>query len=253
LLPQVVLNAILFVAVITLVDVNIVLQLVRLRRQGLQDLLALIIAFAGTCFFGVVQGMIFAIAFSLVMFIFNSTYPQIVELQRIPGSMHYEAVRADSTGGGVTCGSLGCHTSSRASGILVLRFESPMWFANITRLSDSIMGKMKAGNITGVVLDMSGAPSVDPTAGMALKKLLASAEARGVVVAFAAAQRDAKDMIQQVCGLNDSRFYETLFEAERCLKTSVANIDLEVGESKCEPSDNEAMVVQQTESNDTTL
>jgi MFS superfamily sulfate permease-like transporter len=245
-LPQAVLNAILFVAVITLVDVKIVLELVRLRRKGLQDLIALIIAFAGTCFFGVVQGMVFAIMFSLVMFIFNSTYPQIVELRRVPGSMHYEALRPESAA--ATCGALSSHaTSTRAaSGILVLRFESPMWFANITRFSDFVMAQLKAGDISGLVLDMSGTPSVDPTAGMALKKLLASLAAREVRVAFAATQRDAQAMIRQVCGLNGSLFHETIFDAEKCLKAYVASVDLEVGESKCEVIDS-TMVVQKSE------
>jgi MFS superfamily sulfate permease-like transporter len=44
------------------------------------DLLALVIAFGATCFLGVVQGMASAIGFSLVVFVFNSSYPQIVEL-----------------------------------------------------------------------------------------------------------------------------------------------------------------------------
>merc|ERR1712196_275578 len=91
-LPDAILSVVLFMAVAGLVDWKLVLQLARLKKDGVVDLLALVIAFGATCFLGVVQGMASAIGFSLVVFVYNSSYPQIVELNRSPGTMYYTPV-----------------------------------------------------------------------------------------------------------------------------------------------------------------
>merc|ERR1712137_339654 len=109
----------------SLVDTKIVRELVALRKKGLQDLVALVTAFAATCFLGVVQGMIIAISFSLVMFIFNSTYPEIVELRRVKGSSNYRANRQTDSKGNA-CGFKLSSTKFSSAPIKVLRFEAAM-------------------------------------------------------------------------------------------------------------------------------
>merc|ERR1712232_1371885 len=217
LLPHAVLNVILFMAVIHLVDYKIVVELVRLRRRGMQDLLALLIAFAATCFLGVVQGMMIAIAFSVVMFIFNSTYPEITELNRVSGSMNYK--KKESNQDQPMCGFSSAPLAvSTSKGVRVFRFEAALWFANVPKLVDTILAVLRTKKMHGIVLDMSAVPRVDSTAAAAIKKLVARSKEAEVVIYFAACPAESKAMLVEACKLPKKVFFSSVFEAEIALE-----------------------------------
>jgi len=235
LLPHAALNVILFMAVIHLVDYKIVVELVKLRRRGLQDLLALCIAFAATCFLGVVQGMMIAIAFSVVMFIFNSTYPEITELRRVPGSRDYKAKMEDRDEGVCGFGSAP-KSSSTSNGIKVFRFEAALWFANVPKLVDTILPEFRNKKLHGIVLDMSSVPRVDTTAAAALKKLLSRAKESNVTIFFGASPAETKSMILAACSVQEKLFFSSVFEAELALE-EVKLSQLEDGDAKANESE----------------
>jgi len=213
LLPHSALNVILFMAVIHLVDTKIVVELFKLGRRGLQDLISLLIAFVATCFLGVVQGMMIAIGFSLVVFIFNSSYPEIVEIKRISGSMNYEVQRAEEEVS--KCGfKVPSKAVSRPAAIKTLRFEGAMWFANVSHLNDVVLTELKSERLHSLILDMSAVPRIDTTAGAAMKKMLVRAKESGVVIAFAACHNECKTMLQMSCSVPENAFFEQVFEAE---------------------------------------
>jgi len=216
-LPHAALNVILFVAVASLVDTKIVRELVALRKKGLQDLVALVTAFAATCFLGVVQGMIIAISFSLVMFIFNSTYPEIVELRRVKGSSNYRANRQTDSKGNA-CGFKLSSTKFSSAPIKVLRFEAAMWFANVTRLVDVILAELRTKRLYGLVLDMSSVPRMDTTAAAAVNKLLKRFEQEGVHFLFAHTNEDVKGMLKEACSVADALFYVEVVQADIALQ-----------------------------------
>lgn len=228
-LPDVVLNVVLFAAVISVVDWKTVVELLRLRDRGLKDILALSVAFIATAFAGVVVGMMMAIGFSLVVFVFNSTYPQITHLRREAGSMYYEPVldkqegfrllgfsipltkqaRRVSMFGATTPAAFG----SSDSMVKIFRFEAPLWFANVNRLSDKISVEIHLG-ITGLVLDMSTVTWVDVTACTQLKKLLARIMDAKIHLVFVHTGVEVKHMIQVTCQIEESRFFQSTYQAE---------------------------------------
>jgi len=188
-----------------------------LRKKGLQDLVALVTAFAATCFLGVVQGMIIAISFSLVIFIFNSTYPEIVELRRVKGSSNYKANRQTDAKDDA-CGFKLTSTKFSSSPIKVLRFEAAMWFANITRLVDVILAELRTKRLYGLVLDMSSVPRMDTTAAAAVSKLLKRFEQEGVHLLFAHTNEDVKGMLKEACSVADALFYADVVQADIALQ-----------------------------------
>jgi SulP family sulfate permease len=224
-LPDVVLNVVLFVAVASVIDYKTVLELTRLRDKGRNDLLALCVAFIATAFTGVVAGMMMAIGFSLVVFVFNSAYPPISHLRRESGSMYYEAVAAG--GKKITIfgwsfplpGAIGSFRSSSPDmeenlhPIKILRFEAPLWFANVNRLSDRITDEILLG-VEGLVLDMSTVSWIDVTACTTLKKLIARITEGRVHMVFVNANHEVKHMMQITCDLDESRFFKSLYKAE---------------------------------------
>jgi len=225
-LPDFILNAILFTAVISLVDYRMVKELFRLRRVGGQfDLLALCIAFVATCCLGVVMGMVISIAFSLVTFIYNASYPQILNLQRRLGETHYCPIEPPKTGCfPVPQGADKMHSEPVdciEEQIKVLRFEAPMWFANIHHLTERVLVELKTNSKQGfeaqwkaIVFDMSTVPWLDASAGMALKKIIVTAKSYKVHVLFACVAENAKGMIKENCDVGwDNRFFTTIYDA----------------------------------------
>merc|ERR1719506_2657558 len=163
-----------------------------------------------------------AIAFSLVVFVFNSSYPQIVELDRSPGTMYYHPA-VDTASGRTGCLPQSTPQIRSASQVKVLRFEAPLWFANSARFLDRMLLEIGTqSGLKGMVLDMSAVPWVDFSAGVAVKKLLARAKEEDVAIAFAHANNKVKVMIKSVAGLNESSFFETNFDAKLALDGSHA-------------------------------
>jgi MFS superfamily sulfate permease-like transporter len=225
-LPDFILNAILFVAVISLVDYRMVKELFRLRGVGGEfDLVALCIAFVATCCLGVVMGMMISIAFSLVTFIFNASYPRILELRRRLGETNYCAIELPPTG----CLPMSSNqdktpgepTDIAQERIKVLRFEAPMWFANVHHLTDRVLVELKANAAkplhsqwNAIVLDMSTVPWLDASAGMALKKLVTVAKTYNTDVLFACVAENAQGMIRANCdGHWCDQCYTTIYDA----------------------------------------
>lgn len=215
-LPDAILSVILFMAVIGLVEWKMLLQLARLRKGGMVDVLALVIAFFATCFLGVVQGMASAIGFSLVVFVFNSSYPQIVELDRSPGTMYYSPVEntiaQNSCMRGPRCSQPSDNVSMPKSRIKVLRFEAPLWFANSSRFLDRMLGEIKQDS-KAIIIDMSTVPWVDFSAGIAIKEVVNRASDNDVILRFAHVNAQVMSMIQSLAKVDDSAFFATNFDA----------------------------------------
>jgi len=214
-LPDPVLGVVLFMAVIHMVDFRMILMLARLRTRGILDLVAVTVAFVATCVLGVVQGMITAVAFSLVVFIFNSTYPQISELRRRRGSATFFEARSHD---GVTeIASRLCPGKAEPAEqepFLVLRFEAPLWFANVGRLRDVVMPKLTTGGLETLVLDMSTVPWMDASAAVEFDKLLLAARDEGVEVRLVAVDKVVQDMLTGICGKKVSeKFADSVYEA----------------------------------------
>lgn len=245
-LPLAILNVILFCAVAPLLDYKAVVALVRLRRHGLADLFALVLAFVCTCVFGVVTGMILAIAFSIVEFIRKSSRPQVSVLERTPGSLNYEVSRRkrshhkrrtskkNKPGKKSLVGTaldleekmedmaenavdmlFGNEPQHHAgSPTIVLRFEAPMWFANAGIFMDRVMSEARDPSLRAIILDLSMVPWADSTAANTVKKVLEQLKHQGVTVYFADANSELKFVLQRVCSIPEDHFYHNIFAAE---------------------------------------
>eukprot|EP00927_Polykrikos_kofoidii_P060144 TRINITY_DN55212_c0_g1_i1.p1 TRINITY_DN55212_c0_g1~~TRINITY_DN55212_c0_g1_i1.p1 ORF type:complete len:1248 (+),score=118.50 TRINITY_DN55212_c0_g1_i1:60-3803(+) len=219
-LPDAILNVILFCAVAPLVDVKTIAALVRLGRHAVMDLIALSIAFVATCFLGVVQGMILAVAFSIVEFFYKSISPQITELRRCPGSLHYDTVHFERTAWPANIikrfwEQESAHTDLElVTPVKVLRFEAPLWFANATRLTDRLTSEIKIAGVRGIVLDCSTMPWMDSTAATLMKAVFAFADERGVYIVIAQSNDVVRYLLESVTGVTEERFFDTAIAAE---------------------------------------
>jgi high affinity sulfate transporter 1 len=113
-LPTSALAAVVIVAAGTLIDVP---EVVRLLRVEPIDGLLSIAAFLGVVLIGVLEGIVIAIALSVVAFTNNAWRPYRAELGRIPTVRGYHDLSRHPDG-------------ARVDGIAIVRFDAPLFFAN---------------------------------------------------------------------------------------------------------------------------
>jgi sulfate permease, SulP family len=153
-LPQAVLGAIVLVAVIGLIDVGAFERIGRARRG--EFVLALLTA-VGVVAFGTLAGIVVAIALSLQMLIHRIDHPPVLVVRRDP------------------------------PGLLVLKVESQLFFANARRVCDQVLADVDGAPGTRVLLlDLGTVPDIDVSAGMAIRGLHETLAERGVELWFAA-------------------------------------------------------------------
>jgi len=108
------LAAVVILAAASLIEVPEVLRLVRI--EPIDGLLS-IAAFAGVVLIGVLQGIVIAIALSVVAFTNNAWRPYRAELGQVPNLRGYHDLSRHPEG-------------ERVDGIAIARFDAPLFFAN---------------------------------------------------------------------------------------------------------------------------
>jgi MFS superfamily sulfate permease-like transporter len=83
---------------------------------------------------------------------------------------------------------------------VVFRYDAELFYANANRFADNVAGLMLAAPhpVRWLVLDCSGIPDVDYSAGSALKTLIAFVHHRGAILGLAAVDPDLKQTLTQL-------------------------------------------------------
>lgn len=184
LLPQATLAAVVIAAVLTLIDVRSVARLWRMNRV---DAALSVVALAGVLIFGVLEGIVVAIGLSLLKFVNRSWRPYRAVLGRLPGRRGYHDLSRHPERG------------ERIPGLVILRFDAPLFFANGAVFDDWVRGVVDdAGpGVRTVILAAEPITAIDTTAFDELVELddyLAAHEARLV---FAEMKGPVKDALRR--------------------------------------------------------
>lgn len=121
-LPKYALAAIVISSVTNLVDYNEAIHLWRVKKQ---DCLLWAVAFLGTLFLGVQNGLLLAVGASLGLVIVESVRPQMLVLWRLPNTPIWRNIKQESHGQFVP-------------GVMVVRIGASMYFANVAFIRDYI-------------------------------------------------------------------------------------------------------------------
>ena len=159
-------------------------------------------AFLGVVVFGVLQGIVVTIVLSLLAFIIRSWRPYRAELGRVPGRRGYHDLSRNPQG-------------SRIPGIVIVRFDAPLFFANGATFDDwvrSRVGKARPG-VHSVILASEPITDIDTTAIDELVELDDYLAAHGIRLLFAEMKGPVKDVLRQY-GMTDrftpDRFFSTV-------------------------------------------
>jgi anti-anti-sigma factor len=158
-LPEATLAAIVIAAVIELIDVPALVRLYRFHTRGAgrvysvaarPDFVAALAALLGVLVFDTLPGLFIGIAVSLLLLLYRASRPHVALLGRAPGDGQWSDVERHPE-------------NTTEPGIVVLRPESGLFFANADAIRDAIRAQVADGT-RAIVLDAETVPSIDVTA-----------------------------------------------------------------------------------------
>ncbi len=179
-LPHAVLAATIIVAVIGLVDLD---SLRRAWRYDRADAMSLLGTALGVVLLGVEAGILTGVTLSLGALVWRSSRPHMAVVGRVPGTEHFRNVLR--------------HQVETVPGLLALRVDESLFFANATVVEDRIGDQLRADpQLRQVLLICSAVNQIDATALEVLTELERSLAARGMVFMLAEVKGPVMDRLR---------------------------------------------------------
>ncbi len=188
-LPNVVLAAIVLVAVKGLINIG---ELRHLWRVSRFEFGVSMVAFAGVLVLGILKGVIVAVLVSLLLLIRRAAHPHVAFLGRIPGTRSYSDIGRNPDNVAVP-------------GALLFRVESALLYFNVEHVRELIWQRIRSTPeaLALAVFDLSASPSVDLAGARMLAKLHAELQATGIGLRLVAAHAAVRDILRAE-GLEES-------------------------------------------------
>jgi SulP family sulfate permease len=178
-LPTATLAAVVIAAGLGLLDLTELRALWAYRRHEFWLSLITIAAVLGL---GMLIGILVAIGLSLLLVVVRAASPHTAVLGRVPGTDTYRDV--DDHPEAVT-----------VAGLLVYRFDAPIFFANAGRLRDDVLSLSAERDARTVVIDMESVHDIDSSGAQVLVELVDELERRGIELGLARVRTELRDEI----------------------------------------------------------
>ena len=183
LMPQATLATVVIVTSIPLIDAEAFASIRRVRTVEFRWAVA---AMVGVITLGTLPGILAAIILSMVSLLRQANSPAVHVLGRKPGTDVFRPATPE-------------HPEDEfVRGLLVLRPEGRMYFANAQRIVDKVAALVQDANATGVVLDLSAVPDIEYTGLKTLTEMEASLRGSGCVLGLAALNPAALGVVQRL-------------------------------------------------------
>ena len=203
LLPKAVLAAIIIDAVVFgMMDVREMRRLYRVTRV---DFWIAIAAIIGVLSAGVLAGVMIGIALSVVWLIYVSAAPNMPELGRKPGTQVFRSIDEYPD-------------SETYPGLLVMRFDSGLFFASADALEDRLreLALQADPPLHTVVIDFEGINFIDSQGSGKMTELVELATNYDIELRLTRVKREVKDVLRRdgvIDSLGESQIYGNVYEA----------------------------------------
>ncbi|MFI0411716.1 SulP family inorganic anion transporter [Actinomadura sp. 3N508] len=197
--PSAALGAIVIYAAVRLVDLAGFRGLAAFRRS---ELLLAVAALAGVLVFGILYGILVAVALSVMVLLSRVARPHDAILGQVPGIAGMHDVDDFPT-------------ARTIPGLVVYRYDSPLFFANATDFKRRALAAVDSSGdaVRWFVLNTEANVEVDFTGLKAVDELRAELTGRGIVFALARVKQDLLDDLTAfglVDAIGADRLYPTL-------------------------------------------
>ncbi len=207
LLPQATLAAIVIVTTLPLLSVAGFLSILRVRRTEFFWALA---ACVGVVMFGTLQGILAAIAISVVTLVYQANHPAVYILKRKPGTDIFRASTSE-------------HPEDESiPGLVIVRTEGRMTFASAPHVRERLVALIRAEQPQVVILECSAIPDFEYTALSALTRAEEKLREAGISLWLSSLNPQALKVIRRsplVDALGTDRMFVDLPDAVRAYQT----------------------------------
>ena len=185
-LPNVVLAAIVLVAVKGLVNIP---ELRRVWKLSRMEFWVAMVAFAGVLLLGILKGVLLAAIVSMLLLIRRVSYPHVARLGKVPGTDRYSDLARNPD-------------NEELPGLLVLRAESGLVYFNLAHVRDQARRCIAGagGGLRLVIWDLSSSPYVDIAGVRMLGELQHELAGRGAKLRLVDARAQVRDLVRAELG-----------------------------------------------------
>ena len=185
-LPDVVLAAIVLVAVKGLVDLA---ELRRIRDLSRMEFNVAMVAFAGVLLLGILKGVLLAALVSMLLLVGRTAHPHVARLGRVPGTSRYSDAERHPE-------------NELPPGVAIVRVESGLFYFNATHVRDELRRHVAASGegLRLVVWDLSTSPYVDIAGARLIAETQRELAARGVALRVVDAHAQVRDLVRKAVG-----------------------------------------------------
>jgi SulP family sulfate permease len=185
-LPNVILAAIVLVAVKGLVNVPEIRRVWKLSRMEFWVAMA---AFAGVLLLGILKGVLLAAIVSILLLIRRAAHPHVARLGRVPGTRRYSDCERNPD-------------NEAVPGVLIVRVEAGLLYFNTSHIRDRVRSLVAAEGaaLRLLVWDLSTSPFVDIAGARLLGEVQRELAARGIPFRIVDARASARDLIREELG-----------------------------------------------------
>jgi high affinity sulfate transporter 1 len=182
-LPQAALAAVVIVAAIHMFAIVPVIRLARVRRS---EFVLSMASFVAVAVFGAIDGVVIAIALSLLNFMRKAWMPHATELVRVDGLKGYHDDDRHPEG-------------RHIPGLMLYRFDAPLFFANSRFFVEDLLERVDhAGrDVRVVVVTAEPITDIDTTAADAIEEVLRDLTHRDVMLRFAEVKGHVRERMQR--------------------------------------------------------
>ena len=208
-LPQATLSATIVVAVLSLVDLG---MLKRTWIYAKADFIAVLSTLLITLACGIEIGLLTGVTVSLVLFLFKTTRPHIAEVGQVPGTEYFRNVNR--------------HQVTRTPGVLSLRVDESLYFANARTLEDYINDAVASHpDLLHVVLQCSAINDIDASALESLEAIESRLRASGIKLHLSEVKGPVMDRLKKTKFIEhlQGSVFLTHFQAISALSPSLAH------------------------------
>ena len=198
-IPTAALAAVVIAAVLRLIDLPALRWLLRVNRR---DFALAVASLVGVLVFGILPGVGFAVALSVLAVLERAWHPYTAVLGRVPALKGYHDTLRHPEG-------------AQVPGLLLFRFDAPLFFANAEVFRDALHQSLAVGREPVVTVVVAAEPitDVDSTAAEVIGDIAAELERRGIRLAFAELKGPVKDKLRRyglVERIGEECFYPTI-------------------------------------------
>jgi SulP family sulfate permease len=182
-LPKAVLAAVVFTAVLGLIDIRALLRMWRISKA---DFYAAAIALAAVLLLGILQGILLAASASVLILLARASQPHVAFLGRIPGTNSYSDLARHPE-------------NEQLPHVIIFRPESSLLYVNADHVMQAALERLrnsKQADVRLIVCDLSASPYIDLAGSRMVRLLHNELTASGVALRIVGARGRVRDLLR---------------------------------------------------------